>query len=271
MGLNTLFIGHTIINLDKVDSTNVYIHDLLAKAPLDEGLIVWALEQYAGKGQRGSSWLSQPGVNLTFSVLLRPHFLAIKDQFWLTKALALSVAEFVSDSLNLSSRGERSGVGPGADVKIKWPNDIYVNERKIAGILIENILEKSLIKYSIAGIGVNINQDVFDPSLPNATSLKLLSGKEFDLRACLEKLCVSIEKFYLELRTSDYRKIDESYHKLLYRKDIWSKFSLNGSPTEGMIKGVSPSGHLLINTKTGEEIKANEALEVSDVKHLVFL
>jgi BirA family biotin operon repressor/biotin-[acetyl-CoA-carboxylase] ligase len=260
MGLNTLFIGHRVNVLDKVDSTNVYIHDLLAKAPLDEGLIVWALEQYAGKGQRGSSWLSQPGANLTFSVLLRPHFLAIKDQFWLTKALALSVAEFVSDSL-----------GAGPDVKIKWPNDIYVNERKIAGILIENILEKSLIKYSIAGIGVNINQDAFDPSLPNASSLKLLAGKEFELRACLEKLCVSIEKFYLELRTSDYRKIDESYHKLLYRKDIWSKFSLNGKPTEGMIKGVSASGHLLINTKTGAEIQSNEALEVSDVKHLVFL
>jgi len=259
MGLNTLFVGHRVNVLDKVDSTNVYIRELLEKAPLDEGLIVWAQEQYAGKGQRGSSWLSQPGVNLTFSVVLRPHFLAIKDQFWLTKALALSVAEFVSSSFD-------AGL-----VKIKWPNDIYVNDRKIAGILIENILEKSLIKYSIAGIGVNINQETFDPSLPNATSLKLVAGKEFDLRACLEKLCVSIEKFYLLLRNADYKKLDESYHKLLYRKDIWSKFSLNGEPKEGMIKGVSPSGHLLINTKTGAEIRSNEALEVSDVKHLVFL
>ena len=260
MGLNTLFVGHRVKVLDKVNSTNVYIRELLEKAPLDEGLIVWALEQYAGKGQRGSSWLSQPGVNLTFSVLLRPHFLAIKDQFWFTKALALSVAEFVSSSL-----------GEGPEVRIKWPNDVYVNDRKIAGILIENILEKSLIKYSIAGIGININQETFDPSLPNATSLKLLSGKEFDLNACLENICVSIEKFYLQLRSADYKKIDEAYHKLLYRKDIWSKFSMNGEPTEGMIKGVSAAGHLLINTKTGAEIQSNQALEVSDVKHLVFL
>src|ERR1700722_11411390 len=146
MGLNTLFVGHTIIDLDKVNSTNSYLHDLLKKKTPAEGVIVWALEQYAGRGQRGNSWLSQPGVNLTFSILLEPRFLVLADQFLLTKALALGVAEFVSS------------LAPSASVKIKWPNDIYANDCKIAGILVENILETSIIKYSIAGIGLNINQ-----------------------------------------------------------------------------------------------------------------
>jgi BirA family biotin operon repressor/biotin-[acetyl-CoA-carboxylase] ligase len=259
MGLKTLFIGHSVKILEKVDSTNSYVHDLLSKNSLDEGFIVWGKEQYAGRGQRGNSWLSPPGVNLTFSIVLRPHFLAIKDQFWLTKAVALGVAEYVSSCL------------PASEVRIKWPNDIYVDGTKIAGILIENILEKALLKYSIAGIGLNVNQDVFDPSLPNATSLKLLSGKELELPVCLENLCISLERFYLELRNGHYRKLDERYHKLLYRKDVWSRFSLNGEECEGTITGVNEQGNLLINTKTGAEIKSNEVKVVSDVKHLVFL
>jgi BirA family transcriptional regulator, biotin operon repressor / biotin---[acetyl-CoA-carboxylase] ligase len=259
MGSHTLFIGHSIITLDRVDSTNNYLHGLLSKNPPAEGFIVRAVEQYAGKGQRGNSWLSQPGVNLTFSLLLSPGFLPLSEQFWLTKALALGVAEFVR------------GMAPNASVAIKWPNDVYVNERKIAGILVENILEKSVIKYSIAGIGLNVNQDSFDPSLPNATSLKILSGKNCDLLICLENLCISIEKFYLELRGAEYKRIDALYHKLLYKKDILSKFMLDGKPCEGTIKGVSAQGHLLINAKNGSELIVNDTIEVKDVKHLVFL
>lgn len=259
MGYNTLFIGHSVINLNKVDSTNNYLHNLLSEKPIAEGFIVRAIEQYAGKGQRGSSWLSQPGANLTFSILLEPKFLPLANQFWLTKALALGVAEYVSTMV------------PSASVSIKWPNDIYADGRKIAGILVENILEKTSIKYCIAGIGLNINQDSFDPSLPNATSLKLLTGKAFDLSLCLENICISIEKFYLELRSSNYKKIDELYHKLLYKRDVLSNFLLDGKPLEGTIKGVSAQGHLLINTENGPEIIVKDMVEVRDVKHLVFL
>jgi BirA family biotin operon repressor/biotin-[acetyl-CoA-carboxylase] ligase len=259
MGVHTLFIGHSVISLDRVDSTNNYLHGLLSKKAPAEGFIVRAVEQYAGKGQRGNSWLSQPGVNLTFSLLLEPRFLPLSEQFWLTKALALGVAEFVSAMV------------PSASVAIKWPNDIYVNDRKIAGILVENILEKSAIKYSIAGIGLNVNQDSFDPSLPNATSLKMLSGKNCDLLMCLENLCVSIEKFYLELRHAEYKRIDARYHKLLYKKDVLHNFLLDGKAVEGTITGVSAQGHLLINAKNGSELIVKDTIEVKDVKHLVFL
>lgn len=259
MGLNTLFIGHSIIVLDKVDSTNTYLQSLLREKAPAEGLVIRALEQYAGRGQRGSSWLSEPDTNLTFSILLTPRFLPLSNQFWLTKALALGVAEFVSSML------------PSSDVKIKWPNDIYVNNRKIAGILVENILESSSIKYCIAGIGLNINQDSFGPSLSNATSLKMLSGKNFDLSLCLENICISVEKFYLELRNSHYKQLDELYHKLLYKRGVLTKFAVDGKPIEGIIKGVSGNGHLLINTKNGSELSINNTIEVRDVKHLVFL
>jgi BirA family biotin operon repressor/biotin-[acetyl-CoA-carboxylase] ligase len=259
MGLNTLFVGHTVINLDKVDSTNNYIHELLRKSPQAEGFTVCAREQYAGKGQRGNSWLSQPRANLTFSILFQPKFLAASEQFWLTKALALGVAETVFPLV------------PHASVKIKWPNDIYVDDRKIAGILVENILESSGIKYSIAGIGLNVNQDSFDPVLTNAISLKLLTGKSFDLAVCLQNICVSIEKFYLKLRDSHHKELDGLYHKLLYKRGILSRFSIKGVPFEGTIKEVSAQGHLLIDTKNGTEAISNDIMEVSDVKHLIFL
>lgn len=259
MGLKTLFIGHSVICLNTVDSTNSYLNSLIAEKPPAEGLVVWALEQYAGKGQRGSSWISPPGVNLTLSILLQPRFLPLSEQFWLTKALALGVADFISTTVT------------GASVKIKWPNDIYVNDRKIAGILVENTLESSSIKYCIAGIGLNINQDSFDPSLPNATSLKILSGKNFDLSVCLENLCISIERFYLELRNSEYKRIDELYHNLLYKRGIPGKFALNGKTIEGTITGVTSNGHLIMTARNGSELSVNDTVEVRDIKHLVFL
>jgi BirA family biotin operon repressor/biotin-[acetyl-CoA-carboxylase] ligase len=254
----TLFTGHIVEKLTRVDSTNLYAHNLLKQHPPAEGYTVWALEQFAGRGQRGNSWLTEPGTNLTFSVILHPHFLPVKEQFWLTKVMALAVAEYVSLALGSS------------DVWIKWPNDIYVHDQKIAGILIENVLEQSTIKHSIAGIGVNINQEVFDPSIPNATSLKLMAGKAFILEDCLNGLLMSIEKFYLELRNNQYKKIDEAYHKLLYRKGILCNLSINGKHCKGTIKGVSATGHLLVDTEDSA-IEAVEELEISDVKHLVFL
>ena len=259
MGLNTLFIGQTILTLEKTDSTNNYLHGLLSGKPPAEGFIVRATEQYAGKGQRGSSWLSQPGANLTISLLLEPRFLPLTGQFWWTKALALAVAEFISSAV------------PNHSVAIKWPNDVYVNGRKIAGILVENILEKSSIKFCIAGIGVNVNQDAFDPSLPNPTSLKILSGKDFELDDCLEKLCVSIEKFYLKLRNSDYKGLDALYHKLLYKKGVLSDFMLNGEALTGTITEVNSMGHLLINPKNNAETGSKAVIEVKDIKQLVFL
>src|SRR5580698_3487655 len=138
MKLNTLFIGHPVKILDKVNSTNSFAIELIKESPQHEGCVIWAKEQLAGRGQRGAAWVSEPNANLTFSIILKPQFLPITEQFQLTKAVALGIAGFVSHCLE-----------DYVHVKIKWPNDIYVKNCKIAGILIENILEQSTLKYSV--------------------------------------------------------------------------------------------------------------------------
>lgn len=259
MRLQTLFIGHPIKILNQVNSTNSFALELVKKSPPAEGYVVWAKEQFAGRGQRGTTWSSEPGSNLTFSVILHPHFLPIAEQFQLPKAIALGIAGFVSHCLQDYTH-----------VKIKWPNDIYVKNCKIAGILIENILEQSTIKYSVAGIGLNVNQVAFDPSLPNPISLKMLAGKDFEPEDCLKQLCSFIEKQYLDLRASNYQQIDAAYHNLLYRKGVWSDFNLHGETIKAEIDGVNSTGHLILKKK---DISGNlyDIVEVSDSKQLVFL
>lgn len=258
MRLHTLFIGHPIKILDQVDSTNSFALNLLREAPCAEGCVIWAKEQSLGRGQRGTTWSSEPGANLTFSVILRPHFLSIEGQFQLTKAIALAVAGFVSHVLE-----------DYAHVKIKWPNDIYVKNCKIAGILIENVLEQSAMKYSVAGIGLNVNQLVFDPSVPNPISLRSLAGKEFDTEDCLVQLCSFIEKQYLDLRAGNYQQLDEAYHNLLYRRGVQGSFKWNGERVEAEIEGVNKAGHLVL--KKSLINNSYEWLEVADSKQLVFL
>ncbi len=258
MRLQTLFIGHPIKILDQVDSTNSSAFDLLRQLPPAEGYVIRAINQVAGRGQRGSNWISEPGSNLTFSIILRPHFLPITMQFYLTKAVALGIAGFVSHCLEDHFH-----------VKIKWPNDIYVNNSKIAGILIENILEVSTLKFTVAGIGLNVNQTVFDPSLPNPISLKSLANKDFNLDDCLFQLCSFIEKNYLYLRAGNYEQLDEAYLNLLYRRGIEASFLLNGEPITGTIEGVNPSGHLVIKKKTINN--SYDTVQVTDIKQLVFL
>lgn len=259
MRLQTLFIGHPIKILEQVDSTNSYALEFIRKSSPAEGYVIWAKEQFAGRGQRGTAWSSEPAANLTFSVILQPHFLPIAEQFQLTKAVALGIAGFVSHCLNGSP-----------DVKIKWPNDIYVKNCKIAGILIENVLEQSTIKYSVVGIGLNVNQVVFDPSIPNPVSLKMLTGKDFNPEDCLKQLCSFIEKQYLDLRATDYRQIDEAYHKLLYRKGIESDFNLRGEIIKGKINGVTAAGHLVLKKKN-TYTDLYDTIEVTDIKQLIFL
>ncbi|HTA28243.1 MAG TPA: biotin--[acetyl-CoA-carboxylase] ligase [Bacteroidia bacterium] len=258
MRLHTLFIGHPIKILEQVDSTNSYALNLVRDKPPAEGCIIWAKEQLAGRGQRGTQWSSEALANLTFSLILRPQFLPIAEQFQLTKAIALGIAGFVSHILENST-----------DVKIKWPNDIYVKNCKIAGILIENVLEQSTMKYSVVGIGLNVNQTLFDPSIPNPASLKSLTGKDFNTEDCLLQLCSFIEKQYLDLRAANYEQLDEAYRNLLYRRGIEQNFTLKDEPYTGKIEGVNQSGHLLIQKKLVNN--SYETIQVTDSKQLVFL
>jgi len=218
-------------------STNSLMLDLTSKSPLPEGTVVITSNQYAGRGQRGNTWQTAAGMNLTFSVLLRPTFLSVKDQFRLTMVASLAVLDFLLDK----------GL---VDVKIKWPNDVLVGRKKICGMLIENSIQGDSINQSIVGVGLNINQLEFPVS--SATSLALLSQVSFDLNEQWNLLLEKLEKRYLQLRAGKQKELKEEYLKHLLSINQRQKFSSNGSDVEGTIKTVNELGELVVEMNGAE-------------------
>lgn len=238
--IHTIFIGKTHKHVSRVDSTNLYIRQVLDSSAISipEGLLVTSDEQFAGKGQGSNLWLSSPKQNLTLSILLRPVFLSPRYVFYLNKAVALAV----HDTLATETHG----------IAIKWPNDIYHHNQKLGGILIENVMDNSSITQSIIGIGINVNQSTFDPNLPNPQSLINVTGRETDLSALLEKLCIQLEKYYLQLRASQFTTIDALYHHYLYGHQQQHTFIINNEKIVATINGVNPQGKLILNAPSGK-------------------
>jgi BirA family transcriptional regulator, biotin operon repressor / biotin---[acetyl-CoA-carboxylase] ligase len=227
------FKGSHIFKVGKVDSTNSYASALPPGTP--EGSIVWALDQTEGRGQGSNRWESEPGKNLTFSIILYPTSLLVEDQFYLSKVVSLAICDFIALFTD--------------NVSIKWPNDIYVRNGKIAGILIENSIEGERIIQSVAGIGVNINQQTFSTYAPNPLSLKQLTGNEYDLEEMLDILCDMIAYRYLQLIKKEFQIINENYQNFLYRLNQMSNFIANGEEFRGMIIEVESNGTLVICEK----------------------
>lgn len=245
--MKTIFIGQYCIKLEKIHSTNSYLTDLLAEKNLSEGTIAITRAQEQGRGQRGTHWESEAGKNLTLSILLKPTFLKPEEQFQLSKAVSLAVLDFC---ISLISR--LSSLVP----KIKWPNDIYIGNKKVAGILIENSVNGSSISHSIVGIGINVNQEKFSAELSNPTSLKMETKKEFDLEKCLEELCSCIEKRYLELRSRS-KKVDSPYLKNLYRFNEWANYNYKGEKLKAKITRVTKIGKLVLEKENKETLECD--------------
>ena len=236
--MNTLFVGQEIIHLDSVDSTNNYTSGLARQSVIHEGLVVYADLQTEGKGQRHNRWSSESKANLLCSIFLTPHFLSASEQFLLTQAISLALVNVV-ESLSHSF------------TYIKWPNDILVGDQKIAGILVENTLRGSYLGKSIVGIGLNVNQVLFEPE-HKATSLKLLNGKHFPIDHVLKLLCENVEKQYLQLKQTNGLMLKE-YSKRLYKHNQWTPFLINQKESQLMrILGVEKSGKLKLENKRGE-------------------
>lgn len=214
-------------------STNTLLLDLAQKTSQPEGTLVITNKQTQGRGQRGNGWETAEGKNLTMSLLLKPTFLSVKDQFYLTIAVSLGVHDFLDERLLKV-------------VKIKWPNDVMVDEKKITGILIENTLAGEKLQQSVVGIGLNINQQLF--SVSTATSMTLETKKEFDLSVELNGLMEKLEKRYLQLRSGKTAELKEAYLKNLFRIDEEHTFTANGQSLTGKIEGVDESGKLKINS-----------------------
>lgn len=245
--MQTLFTGRNIINLYEVDSTNAYAQNLVKTGTPAEGTVIIAEHQAQGRGQRGTAWQTEPGKNLTCSIILKPGFLAPRDTFMLNKMASLAVFDFLS-------------YYPVADISVKWPNDVYVYGKKIAGILIENTWRESILAWSIVGIGININQTAFGEF--DATSLKAATGNDYDIDDCLQQLCKCLEARYLQLR-SDRNNIDREYKENLFGLGEKRRFMVNNREITGMIKGVNRAGELVLET--------GEMLLHCDLKEVVFL
>ena len=247
--MNTLFIGKNCLKLNKVSSTNDWLMSSISNQKFYEGTVVVASEQTNGKGQRGSQWFSQKYKSLTFSVLLKPSFLLPIYAFDLSICVALAL----TDSLNKL----RSGF------KIKWPNDIYFEDKKIAGVLIENQINRSVYQNAIVGIGLNVNQSHFD-DLSNAISLKQIIGLEFPLEKVMEHICESLEARYLMLRSGLFKDLKTAYMSNLYGLNQLQSFMANNIKLNGKIINVLRNGHLQIELIDGE-------IRDYDIKKIKFL
>lgn len=226
---------------DSLDSTNQYAYGLLTHESPAEGTVIITHDQYAGKGQAANKWESEPHKNLTFTTILYPKFLPARKQFLLNQVVSLSVFDTLS---NYISNG----------LKIKWPNDIYVFDKKIAGILIQNSLKGSTLQSAIIGIGLNVNQKQFISAAPNPTSLALEIGKMTDLKTLLAEFCQHLEHNYLQLKAGQITIIQQRYLNALYRfKENFHYRRLDGSVFKGQIIGVTDIGKLQIKTQSGIE------------------
>jgi BirA family biotin operon repressor/biotin-[acetyl-CoA-carboxylase] ligase len=231
--------------LPSCHSTNEVAQDLLQTDAL-EGTVVITDNQIAGKGQRGNVWISDPYQNLTFSIILRPRFLEPNEQFLITIAVSLALKETLEGYLQ-------------GEVKTKWPNDIYYNDKKMAGLLIENVLRGSSFESCIIGIGLNVNQSGFAEDL-HATSMKCESGKEFDLNIVLNALRENIANYYFQLKGDDKKHLIEQYRQSLLGLNEKRQFSANEEEFTGIIEGTDAFGRLLI--KHGDETLVFQHKEV---------
>lgn len=203
-----------------------------------EGTVITADKQTAGRGQRSNSWLTEPNLNLTCSYILRPAFLAAKNQFMLSAAVALSVFDVV-DEFCLDT-----------DIKIKWPNDILVTKKKIAGILIENSLRGMNLDSSIVGIGLNVNQVEFESGL-NATSLRSEARIEIEVDDVLRMLNSKLEARYLQLRNGNHTQILSELNRNLFGFEEEKSLRINGKESNVRIMGARPSGELQLQHADG--------------------
>jgi len=223
-----------IVYHETLDSTNSFLYNLLnTDADLKEGYVLRTGFQTTGRGQIGNTWESTADRNLLASILLKPDW-PVEEQFVISKIICLALVELLNE-MNLE------------DVRIKWPNDIYIGDKKIAGVLIQNVLKGKQIKASIVGVGLNINQEVFYSDAPNPTSLSIELKKKHNVNEILLRLLDKLDLFYNKLLSKQKSEIDNLYKFLLFRRNVNSKFvDSNGEPFKGMIKEVTKSGQLVI-------------------------
>ncbi|MDR0895998.1 MAG: biotin--[acetyl-CoA-carboxylase] ligase [Prevotellaceae bacterium] len=231
------------IQLAETDSTNRYLKQLCLDRgeAVEELTTVTATCQTAGRGQRGAGWEAEAGKNLTFSFVLYPHFLEARHQFLLSQIVSLSVKEELDEYVS--------------DVSIKWPNDIYRKEKKICGILIENCLDGKLIAQSIAGIGVNVNQEQFQSDAPNPVSLRQITGQSYDCSLLLAGIMNRVAGYYHLLQSDvsgeQARYIAHRYASALFRRTGYHRYADASGEFLARLLWVEVDGRFVLEDEAG--------------------
>lgn len=245
---NTLFMGQQLVFMPECHSTNLELQRLMLQKGSTEGTIVITQNQTAGRGQQGSIWVSEPGKNLTFSIGLKPNFITINHQFYLSIAISLGLYDCLLNFL------------PDATIKIKWPNDVMVNDKKVCGILIENQIIGQRIDRSIVGIGLNVNQRFF--SLPHATSISIESEKSFELNTVFSVLLEKIEARYLQLKAAEFVKLKSAYEESLYCRESMHEFVIHNEIQHGIVIGITEEGKL--------KVRINDNIKIFAFKEIIY-
>ena len=229
-------LGKKIIKLEQVNSTNQFAKELIINVnDLQEGTTIVSYDQFQGKGRHQKTWISEKNKNLCISIILFPDFLTTSNLFLLSKTISVGIWDFL-DRFYIT------------DTRIKWPNDIYVQNNKIAGILIENTWKGNVLQESIIGIGLNVNQTHFPSIINQPTSMKLLRKQDFNLEEMLTGLLESIEIRYRQLCRKEIEAIDTAYHEALFRLNETTHFLTKDEKLSGKIKAVDHDGKIQILT-----------------------
>jgi len=228
-----------LLKYPSLESTNSYAHQMVANERPQTETVIWALEQSNGRGQRDNIWLVEPGKNLTFSIIIYPDYLPINRQFSLSQATALAITEVLSEVI------------PHEKVAIKWPNDIYVGNRKIGGLLLEHSIMGSSIDYSVVGIGINVNQVIFPESLPNPTSLAVETKTEYELEELLEKIIRTFFAHLERVKAGMYEEIHADYKRKLFRNVGYHLFETETGCITAKIADIRQTGELILEVPDG--------------------
>lgn len=230
-------------------STNTVALQLCQQPSVTEGTLVITDRQTAGRGQRGNSWQAEPGMNLTFSFVLKPAFLAARELFYLNMAISLGLYDYLSALLR-------------TDVQVKWPNDLLVQGRKVCGILIENSVQGSAVGASVVGVGLNVNQQQFEH--PRAASVRTFSGKTHPLQEVLDDLLPALERRYLQLREGRRAELTVGYYASLFGfgEEKMYRPLPDGKEFIGKIVGVDEIGRVRIESAEGERVFGLKEVEL---------
>ncbi|MGB1204875.1 MAG: biotin--[acetyl-CoA-carboxylase] ligase [Chitinophagales bacterium] len=257
---NTLFIGKVFYSFDNLPSTNTYAVNLIKRQKVVEGSVVHTIAQTNGRGQQQNAWHSEANNNITISIILFPKFLRAMQQFELSRAVALGTYHFTKQIV-------------GDKVSLKWPNDIYISDKKIGGILIENSITGQYLGSSVIGIGLNVNQINFPENIANPSSLQLETGQVFEVIDLIEKLCHEIEKQYLRLKNEHFRAIKMEYEAVLYRFEEYAFYEIpkNGKVIFAKIIGTTAVGKLMLESKYELDKNKKPICYVFDLKEIKFV